>query len=145
MGTDWQKMKTPHLIFIASACLALSGCTTEQSANHTPGAIINPADVPVVQPASVNPEDMLPKLIHGANPVYPNEVQKEGIVGVVTVRFVVDTDGNVVSPVVMKSPDPRLSQAVLDAIAQWKFLPGEKNGRKVNTQLEMPLTFSLDR
>jgi len=71
-------------------------------------------------------------------------VRAEGIVGVVTVRYVVDTNGNVVSPVVMKSPDPRLSKAVLDAIFQWKFVPGEKNGHKVNTRLEEPFTFDLN-
>jgi len=71
-------------------------------------------------------------------------VRAEGIVGVVTVQYIVDTNGNVVSPVVIKSPDPRLSEAALDAISQWKFVPGEKNGHKVNTRAEQSLTFSLD-
>ena len=86
----------------------------------------------------------MPKLIYAVNAVYPAELRKEGVIGVVTVQYVVDTNGNVVSPTVIKSPDPRLSQAVLDAISQWKFAPGEKNGHKVNTRMENPISFDLD-
>jgi TonB family protein len=144
MGAVRQKMKIRHFIFVASACLALSGCATQPAGNGIPGATINPAEIPVEPPASLNPADKLPKLIHAVNAVYPAELQNEGIVGVVTVQFIVDTNGNVVAPMVIKSPDPRLSKLALDAISQWKFVPGERNGHKDNVRLEIPLTFALD-
>jgi TonB family protein len=139
-------MKIYHFISIASVCLALFGCATQQpTTKSTPGAILNPEDIPSTKSAvPVSSGDKLPKLIHAVNAVYPKVVRSEGIVGVVTVQYIVDTNGNVVSPVVIKSPDPRLSKAVLDAISQWKFVPGEKNGHKVNTRLEGPITFDLD-
>jgi TonB family protein len=144
MSAGRQKMKILYFISVVSACLALPGCATEQSANGIPGATLNPETIPVVPPASLNPGDKMPKLIYAVNAVYPAELRKEGVIGVVTVQYVVDTNGNVVSPTVIKSPDPRLSQAVLDAISQWKFAPGEKNGHKVNTRMENPISFDLD-
>jgi protein TonB len=146
MGAVQQTMRTIHYISVVSACIALSGCVTQQPATKsTPGAILKPEDFPDAGRVYSDAGDRPPKVIRAVNPVYPALLRKEGIVGIVTVRFIVDTDGNVVSPVVMESPDPRLSQSVLDAISQWKFVPGEKNGHKTNIRLEMPLTFALDR
>ncbi|HWZ93684.1 MAG TPA: energy transducer TonB [Opitutaceae bacterium] len=137
-------MRILHLISVVSTCLALSGCATQPAGNGVPGTALTPTEISHISPASTNNGDRPPQIIHAVNAVYPKVVRAKGIVGVVTVRYVVDTNGNVVSPVVMKSPDPRLSKAVLDAIFQWKFVPGEKNGHKVNTRLEEPFTFDLN-
>ncbi|HXC01166.1 MAG TPA: energy transducer TonB [Opitutaceae bacterium] len=139
-------MKFLHFIFVATACLALFGCVAQQPTYKcsTPGITLKPENFPDAGRVYPNDGDRPPKVIRMVNPIYPIVERKNGIVGVVTVRFFVDTDGNVVSPVVMKSPNPRLSQAVMDAITQWKFIPGEKNGHKTNVRLEVPVTFTLD-
>jgi len=66
------------------------------------------------------------------------------IAGVVVIQFVVDTNGKVLSPVVLESPDPRFSKAAVNAILQWEFLPAVKKGKKVNAWMRVPFTFSLN-
>jgi len=139
-------MKICHFISIVSACLALFGCATQQpTTKGTPGAILKPEDIPSTESAvPVSSGDKQPKFIRGVNAVYPLEERKKGIVGIVTVQFIVDTNGKVVSAKAISYPDQVLAKAAVDAISQWEFLPGEKNGRKVNTRLEETITFDLN-
>jgi protein TonB len=121
-------MKTRHLISALSACVALSGCVTQPTAPQPP-------------PASANEVDTPPNAIRTVKPVYPQEAQTQGIVGVVTAVFDVDASGTVVFVTIPESPDPGLSKAVVDALTQWKFVPGTHNGKKVNVRMQMSFTF----
>ena len=41
-----------------------------------------------------------------------------------------------------KSTDPAFDQAAIDAVKQWKFEPGTRNGEKVQFKLRIPITFN---
>jgi protein TonB len=88
--------------------------------------------------------DRVPKAIFMASPQYPFELRRGHVQGKVIVRFIIGPDGSVTSARAISSPDPLFSQAAEAAVRQWRFEPGEKNGRKVYTQTEVPITFSLD-
>lgn len=77
-------------------------------------------------------------------PRYPVELRHDGVSGTVLLRFVVDSRGDVVDPVVVKSDYAEFGRAAVDAILRWKFKPGRKNGRSVNTLMEIPMVFSVD-
>jgi len=77
-------------------------------------------------------------------PVYPYELKRDGITGVVSVVFDVDEKGDVQDPKVQKSSNPKFEQAALDAIVKWKFKPCRKDGVATITRLAIPLQFKLD-
>lgn len=67
-----------------------------------------------------------------------------GVNGEVTVGFVVDLNGDVQEPVVIKSSRPEFEAAALAAVSQWKFEPGQQGGNKTMTRLSVPIVFNLN-
>ena len=61
--------------------------------------------------------------------------------GTVKVVFVVDEEGRVQYPLVSSSSDPVFEQAALEAVRQWRFEPGRRDGKPVATRMRVPLTF----
>ena len=88
--------------------------------------------------------ERVPEAISRVSPDYPFELKREGVTGTVRIGFIVDGHGNVVSPHVISSTDRGFERAALDALAKWKFRPGVKFGRKVNTRMEQPIDFNLE-
>ncbi len=77
-------------------------------------------------------------------PMYPFEMRRSGLKGEVVVEFIVDTQGNVRDPVIIRASHPGFEQAAIDAVLKWKFKPGKKAGAAQNTRVRQPLTFSLN-
>jgi TonB family protein len=79
-----------------------------------------------------------------ANFKYPKEAIEKGIQGKVLVEFVIDEEGNVTDPHVIKSVDPILDKAALEMVAGFpKWEPGMQNGVPVKVSMTLPLSFSL--
>ena len=105
------------------------------------------------EPEPTEPEifevaEVQPELIGGlaalqANVEYPEFARRAGIEGQVVVQFVVDERGNVVDPVVLRSPNELLSEAALSAVRQARFTPGQQRGRPVKVRFAVPVTFRL--
>lgn len=91
-------------------------------------------------PNSVGP-DRLPLMRTSAEAVYPPELLKEGIAGEVLVDFIVDSNGNVVNPHSVKSSRREFEAAAIQAVGRWKFDPGVKGRRTVNTHQQTSITF----
>lgn len=77
-------------------------------------------------------------------PAYPFEMRRAGINGEVTVQFIVDTNGDVRDPFVVKSSQREFEAAAIQAVSKWKFRPGRRGGRSVNTRMVVPMVFSLN-
>jgi protein TonB len=77
-------------------------------------------------------------------PIYPYELKRDGVTGVVSVSFEVDEQGNVQDPAVQKSTNSKFDQPALDAIKKWKFKPGRKDGVPVKMKVAIPLQFTVN-
>ena len=77
------------------------------------------------------------------NPVYPSEMQREGINGEVMVAFILDSNGDVRDAHAISSSNRAFEEAAVQAVSRWKFRPGHKGGRAVNTKMQVPITFNL--
>ena len=98
--------------------------------------------IPPGDKQSTDSSDRMPRPIKVVNADYPERLMKAGIRGTVLVRFYVDTNGRVVDPVAVKSPDPALSRLAEESLLKWRFTPGIKRGVPVNSLLEVPVTFA---
>jgi len=96
------------------------------------GAIFNLADLDRVPEPLVQPPPLFPKQ-------YKNEVPQATVV----VQFIVTTNGEVVNPVVVQSTHSGFNTPAMLGVTKWKFRPGQKGGRKVNTRMEVPIIFSV--
>lgn len=75
---------------------------------------------------------------------YPTLAARNGVEGKVFVKFVVDENGNVSNPEILKDIGSGCGEAVIKGIKHVKFTPGEQNGRKVKVYYTLPVTFKLD-
>ncbi len=125
-----------------------------------PSAPVAPpsSTVPVPPPPPPTPEptdpeifevaEIQPELIGGleglqSRVVYPSIAIQAGVEGQVVIQFVVDERGNVVDPVVLRSPNDLLSGAALKAVRESRFNPGQQRGRPVKVRFAVPVTFTL--
>jgi periplasmic protein TonB len=76
-------------------------------------------------------------------PVYPFEMQRAGINGEVLVQFIIDANGDVHDPFVIRSSQREFESSALQAVSKWKFKPGRKGGRAVASRAQQVLTFKL--
>ena len=77
-------------------------------------------------------------------PVFPPEMKKQGISGVVALVVVVDESGAVIESSVAKSSRPEFEPAALEAVKSWKFKPAQKGGSPVKVKFTIPLRFNLE-
>lgn len=85
--------------------------------------------------------DQKPRAIFQREPLYPAEMRSQKAEGVVSVIFVVDSNGKVVDPRVEKSSHPAFEKPALEAVRQWKFEPGVKGGQRVSCKMRVPIRF----
>lgn len=75
---------------------------------------------------------------------YPAIAQENGVQGRVVVQFVVNKDGSIVDPQVIKSVDPYLDKEALRVVkAMPKWSPGEQRGKPVRVKYTLPVMFRL--
>jgi len=85
--------------------------------------------------------DQKPRAVYQPAPTYPASLRSRKIDGVVTILFVVDSNGRVTNAKVEKSSDPAFDKPALDAVRKWKFDPAIKEGRKVSAKMRAPIRF----
>jgi protein TonB len=83
-----------------------------------------------------------PVLVSRVTPHYSKKARKAKVQGTVGIKATIDTNGNVVSPEVVRSV-PLLDEAALSAVKQWKYRPATRAGRPVEVVLMLDLNFAL--
>jgi protein TonB len=96
------------------------------------GAVFNLADL-----------DRVPEPLVRPPPIFPMQHRHDVMEATVRVQFIVDSNGQVVQPVVVDSTHSGFNTAAIEGVARWKFRPGIKNGRRVNTRMEVPIIFTV--
>lgn len=88
--------------------------------------------------------DRPPQTRSRISPVYPYEAKNDGRPGEVLVEFVVDENGRVLNPHVIRSSDSVFEGPTLRAVSKWRFEPGRKQGRPVRFRMALPVQFSVN-
>jgi len=89
---------------------------------------------------SMSDLDQRPRVIYQPSPNLTARV-REPAPGTVYVIFIVNQRGRVENPKVQKSTDPVFERPALDAVKQWRFEPGKRNGEAVRFRMRVPITF----
>ncbi len=96
---------------------------------------------PVFDPSSL---DQQPVAQVRTPPPYPSEMRRLGVSGEVVVDFIVDASGQVRNAHAIRSTQREFEPAAEQGVSRWKFKPGRKGGRAVNTHMQVPIVFSLN-
>ncbi|MCQ2066561.1 MAG: TonB family protein [Bacteroidaceae bacterium] len=76
---------------------------------------------------------------------YPAVCRENNIQGRVLIQFIVNKDGSIVEPEVVKSVNPYLDKEALRVIAAMpKWSPGEQRGKPVRVKYTVPVNFKLN-
>jgi TonB family protein len=93
--------------------------------------------------APIPAKTTFPQAVKRVPPIYPYGLQRNDIIGEVLVGFVIDSKGNVVNAVALRSNSPGFNQPAVDAVLKWKFKPATVDGRPVSTRMEVPIVFNF--
>lgn len=77
-------------------------------------------------------------------PQYPYEMSRAGINGEVVVEFIINSNGDVTQTQVVRSSHREFEVPAVQAVLKWKFKPGRKGGRAVNTRVSQLIEFNLE-
>lgn len=94
--------------------------------------------------SELNKSSKPPKAIKRAEPEFPYNMARAGLIGTVNIAFIIDKEGNVRNPYVLESNNPWFERPAIDAILGWKFQPAEMNGHAVDTRVAQRIDFDLD-
>ena len=84
------------------------------------------------------------RLISKTTPIYPSDLEQQGIEGAVLIRAVISKDGEPLNPHVLNTGiDQRFVQAALDSVRQWRYQPAMLNGEPVETATTITVEFRL--
>ncbi len=85
-----------------------------------------------------------PKLVTQVRPEYPDDARKAKIEGVVVLEGTVGTTGAVRDLKVVRSEPMGLTEAAIDAVAQWRYEPArDASGHAIATQTTFTVRFAL--
>lgn len=108
------------------------------AASHGLASAQEPAPAPP-RPLNAQP----PRVLSRVNPVYPAEAMRERIQGVVMLQAMIEPDGSVGDVRVVRSLDPRLDAAAVDAVKQWRYEPATVDGKPVRIVATVSMSFNL--
>ena len=86
--------------------------------------------------------DRIPHPIYGDVPRVPARLLADISSNQVLVEFIVTKQGNVASADIIKEPSHELGEIALKSVMKWRFRPGMKAGRVVNTRVRQPIIFN---
>lgn len=92
--------------------------------------------------------DEMPEIEGGFQEVYkhikyPKAAISRRVEGRVFIKFIVDENGKVKEPEIVKDIGAGCGDAAIEAIQKVKFIPGKMAGKAVNVYFTLPVTFQI--
>jgi TonB family protein len=84
-----------------------------------------------------------PKVLSKVEPVYTGEARSAGLKGFVILEAVIKNDRTVGAIRVVQGLELGLTNSAIDALKQFKFSPGKKDGQDVDAVLKIGINFRL--
>lgn len=87
--------------------------------------------------------DYVPMPIRRIPPAYPERLSREGVDGRAVVEFQVDPNGRVSDVQVVAATHAEFGASVVQAVLNWRFVPGMIRGEKVTFKMRLPVAFKI--
>ena len=83
------------------------------------------------------------RLIQQTKPVYPPDLQAQGVEGSVELTAIVSKDGRVIDLRVTKAAERAFAEAAMQAVWHWVYQPERLNGEPVECVTTITIDFQL--
>jgi TonB family protein len=141
--SKWGGMRYLLVIPFAATIGLMAACT------ETPPEAIQEEVEQVYKEADVMPEfpggmnELMQYMMQSIK--YPKELQESGVSGKVFVQFVVNTEGKIGQVEVVKGVHEKLDAEAIRVISEMPdWTPGKKDGKEVNVELVLPISYTLE-
>jgi TonB family protein len=131
------------LVGIIGTFMACSDMAVDTPDTTEEAALPSLEDATIVEVTETMPQPVGGMGALAANIRYTDEAKGAGIEGRVIVRFVVDAEGNVRNPEVVRGLGAGLDEAAVAALEATDWKAGEQNGEPVHVRMVFPVTFRL--
>jgi outer membrane biosynthesis protein TonB len=136
------------ILFAVLSFLLTSYCSSPESQSKIPFDVSAPVneeecDFSAYKPFTVS-HFVQTSLKTQVKPLYPGEAVRQGIQGKISVKILVDRDGNVVKACALNGEDI-LRRSAEDAALKWKFNRKVATGRKSFVEAGISFNFVLDK
>jgi TonB family protein len=84
-----------------------------------------------------------PKLTHYVEPAFSSSSKEAFVEGTVKISTVVTTEGRPTDLHVVRGLNSEEDRTAMDAVTEWRFQPGTKNGRAVKVKVTVEVDFHL--
>jgi TonB family protein len=84
-----------------------------------------------------------PKIIHYVEPDFSPSSQEAYVEGVVRLSAIVNTEGLPTELKIINGLNSEEDQTAMEALKQWRFKPGTKNGQAVRVKITVEINFHL--
>ncbi|MGC4074714.1 MAG: energy transducer TonB [Nibricoccus sp.] len=74
-------------------------------------------------------------------PVYPYSLQSDGVSSRAEIEIIVDTTGRVLFPRIVSASNEDVGYAAAAAVSRWRYQPGQKGGKPVDSRLSVTITY----
>jgi periplasmic protein TonB len=110
-----------------------------------PGAGVGPGSVAGFGGEAFRPGNGVsaPRAIYDPDPEYSDEARRAKYQGTVVLSLIVDAFGHARNIRVARSLGMGLDEKAIDAVEEWQFAPGIKDGHAVATQVNVEVNFRL--
>ena len=129
----------PVLAF-AALCVSAASATPDDDQKAKEGDKNSTSDGEVYEPGGdVKP----PKLVHYVEPAFSSDSKEAFVEGTVKISAVVKTDGTPTKLKVVRGLNTEEDRTATEAVKQWRFQPGTKQGQPVNVKVTVEVEFHL--
>ena len=143
--------KAVAVVGVSMGLAALTSCEsqlTEMNTDSNISSVLNQNNISEWMGEIISPQPSFPGGSQALvdflreNTKYPEQALKDSIEGRVVVAFVIDTDGSITKPEVVRSVHPLLDAEALRVVKLMpKWEPGSENGTPVKVRYNLPITF----
>jgi TonB family protein len=84
-----------------------------------------------------------PRIIKNVPPDYSEEARKIKVQGTISISLVIDATGTPTQIAILRPLGMGLDEKAIEAVSQWRFSPGTKNGIPVPVSTQIEMTFHL--
>ena len=82
-------------------------------------------------------------LVHSVQPVYPPQLEEEGISGHARMQMRIDTRGSVSETQVLSATHPLFARSAARAAEQYRFTPSKLNGKPIESNVNQTFRFRM--
>jgi TonB family protein len=84
-----------------------------------------------------------PKLVHYVEPAFSSQSKEAFIEGIVKISTVITAEGQPSDPHIVSGLNAEEDRTAVEALKQWRFQPGTKDGKPVNVKVTIEVAFHL--